>query len=275
MQGAQPKDLTPPGALRPAQLGIVLVGRVVLGHVTATLVDLAQRGFLRIEEVDGQADPSWQLIDLRDQAAGRKSLLRFEVTLLDGLFAGQPTVLLSEIGQGLVPALNRFRAQLSRDAVRNGRLHRWQRTQRPPRDERLLKQIHDFRRELRTIAASGSTDALAGLMPYAMIFGLGQLSAITINDDQDATTAQRHASKVPWSQTDRFVTSWLAVCAGLPARPGHGHRSDFVQEWSAQHDHSHASHGHDSGHSGYGGYEHHSDGHHGGGFDMGGHGGSW
>jgi hypothetical protein len=65
MQGGQPKDLTPPGNLRPAQLGIVLVGRVILGHVTATLVDLAQRGFLRIEEVDGQADPSWLLTDLR------------------------------------------------------------------------------------------------------------------------------------------------------------------------------------------------------------------
>jgi hypothetical protein len=272
MQGAQPKDLTPPGNLRPAQLGIVLVGRVVLGHVTATLVDLAQRGFLRIDEVDGHAGPGW-LTDLRDQAAGRNSLLRFEVTLLAGLFARQPTVRLSEIGQGLVPVLNRFRAQLTRDAVRNGRLHRWHRTQRPPRDEQLLKQIRDFRRELRTLAASGSNDALAGLIPYAMIFGLRQPSAITINDDHGATAAQRRATEVPWSQTDRFVTSWLAVCASLPARPGHGHRSDFVQEWSAPHDHSLTSHGHESGHSGHEGYG--GDGHHSGGFHAGGHSGHW
>lgn len=108
MQGRQPTDMTPPGNLRPAQLGIVLVGRVVLGHVTATLADLAQRGFLRIDEVNGQAVPGWLLTDLRDQTADRDSLLRFEVTLLDGLFAPQPTVRLSDIGQGLVPVLNRF-----------------------------------------------------------------------------------------------------------------------------------------------------------------------
>jgi len=270
MQGAEQKDLTPPGNLRPAQLGIVLVGRVVLGHITATLVDLAQRGFLRIEEVDGQADPGWLLTDLRGKAADRNSLLRFEVTLLDGLFARQTTARLSEIDQGLVPVLNRFRAQLTRDAVRNGRLYRWHRTQRPPRDERLLKQIHDFRRELRALATSGSTDALAGLIPYAMILGLRQPSAITSNDDHDATTAQRGATEVPWSQTDRFVTSWLAICASLPIPPGHGHRADFVQEWSAPHDHSNASHGHDSGHSGHGDY-----GHHDGGFHAGGHSGHW
>lgn len=274
MRGAQPKDLTPPGNLRPAQLGIVLVGRVVLGHVTATLVDLAQRGFLRFDEVDGQAGPGWLLTDLRDQAADRNSLLRFEVTLLDGLFARAPTVRLSEIGQGLVPVLSQFRAQLYRDAVRNGRLHRWRRTRRPPRDERLLKQVHDFRRELRTLTGPGSTEALASLIPYAMVFGLGRPSAIITDDDHEATAAERRAAEVPWSQTDRFVTSWLAICAGLPGRPGHGQHSNFVQEWSAPHGHSPASHGHDSGHGGHGGYGHHGgDGHHGGGFHAGGHGG--
>ena len=266
-------DPTPPGNLRPAQLGIVLVGRVVLGHVSATLIDLSQRGFLRIDEVDGPDGPGWLLADLRNQAADRNSLLRFEVTLLDGLFAQEPSVRLSEIGQSLVPVLNRFRAQLSRDAVRNGRLHRWHRTQRPPRDEQLLKQIHDFRRELRMLAASGDNDALACLIPYAMIFGLGlgPRSAITING-HDATAAQQRAIEMPWSQTDRFITSWLGVCAGLPAQPGHGHRSDFVQEWSAPHDHSPVSHGHDSGHGGHGGYgDHGGYGHHGGGFHAGGH----
>jgi len=265
MQGRQPTDMTPPGNLRPAQLGIVLVGRVVLGHVTATLADLAQRGFLRIDEVNGQAVPGWLLTDLRDQTADRDSLLRFEVTLLDGLFAPQPTVRLSDIGQGLVPVLNRFRAQLSRDAVRNGRLHRWHRTQRPPRDGQLLKQIHAFRRELRTLARSGSNDELAALIGYAIIFGLGPRSAITINEDHDDITAQR--PEMPWSQTDRFVTSWLAVCARLPARAGHGHRSNFVQEWSAPHHHSHISHYHGSEDIG------HSDSGHGGGFHAGGHGG--
>ena len=45
--------LTPPDGLRPAQLGIVLVGRVIFGHISATLVDLAQRDYLRIDGVPG------------------------------------------------------------------------------------------------------------------------------------------------------------------------------------------------------------------------------
>lgn len=268
MQVEQPKSVTPPENLRPAQLGIVLRGRVILGHITATLVDLAQRGFLGIDEVDGNSSPDWLLTDLRDQAADRSPLLRFEVTLLDGLFARQSLVRLSEISQALIPALNRFRAQLRRDAVRHGRLRRWRRDQRSPRGEQLLKQIQEFRRELRTLAASGSREALAELTPYAMIFGLGAASAVSLNDAHDIGTAQRHRTEAPWSQSDRFATSWIATCARLSPRPGHGHHgSDFVQEWSAPHDHSHGSHSHDLGHGGYGGgYEHH-----GGGFDGGSH----
>jgi hypothetical protein len=274
MQGAQSKAPMPPGDLRPAQLGIVLIGRVILGHVTATLVDLGQRGFVRIDEDDGQASPGWLLTDLRDQAADRNSLLPFEETLLDGLFATQPTVRLSEIGATLTPVLDKFRAQLTRDAIRHGRLHRWRRDEKPPRDPRLLKEIQDFRRQLRTLTASAGTEAQADLRPYAMIFGLGPRFGITMNDDHDAATALRRADEVPWPQTDRFVSSWLAMLATLTP--------NFVQQWSAPPDHGHANHGHDSGQgtSDYGHHGGHDYGHHGGhhgGFDGGGHGGfsSW
>jgi hypothetical protein len=77
MQEGRAPGLTPPGALHPAQLGIVLLGRVVPAHVSATLTDLAQRGFLGLDEVPGDSDPEWQLTDLRGQAAGRGALLRF------------------------------------------------------------------------------------------------------------------------------------------------------------------------------------------------------
>jgi hypothetical protein len=49
----------PPADLRPAQLGIVLLGRVILGHIAAMLVDLAQRGFILIEEIPGVDDRDW------------------------------------------------------------------------------------------------------------------------------------------------------------------------------------------------------------------------
>ena len=95
------ESLTPPADLRPAQVGIVLVGRVVLGHIGATLVDLAQRGFLRIEEIPDD-DEDWLLTDLRGPAATRTGLLPFEATLLDGLFIEQPAVRLGQISQDLV-----------------------------------------------------------------------------------------------------------------------------------------------------------------------------
>jgi hypothetical protein len=52
-----------PEGLRPGQLGVVMLGRVIMGDVAVTLVDLAQRGLVdvkRIEDPDtGNAD--WTL----------------------------------------------------------------------------------------------------------------------------------------------------------------------------------------------------------------------
>jgi hypothetical protein len=223
MQAGQPKGVTPPQDLRPAQLGIVLRGRVILGHVTATLVDLAQRGFLGLDEVQGNTGPDWLLTDLRDHA------------------------------------------------THGSRLRRWRRDQRSPRGEQLLKQIQVFRRELRALAVSGDSEALAGLVPYAMIFGFGAPSTVNVNDSHDLGT-DRQGGKVPWSQSDRFATSWLAACAPALNQHGHRHQSgadrhgDLIREWSAPHDHTGGGRGHDLGHDGYGGY-----GDHGGGFHGGGH----
>lgn len=62
-------SLPPPADLRPAQLGVVLLGRVILGQIAATLVDLAQRGFIRIDQIPGDDDHDWLLTDLRGPAA--------------------------------------------------------------------------------------------------------------------------------------------------------------------------------------------------------------
>jgi len=253
-----------------------MLGRVILGHVSATLVDLAQREFVRIDEVRSSAGPDWLLTDLRGQAAAGGPLLGFEVALLAGLFGHQPVVRLSEIGEALIPSLNRFRARLRRDAVRRGRLRRWHPGRRTPRGEQLLKQIHGFRRELRTLAAAGDCGALEALAPYAMIFGLAPAPA-SLNDAHDGGKARAREAGAQWSQSDRFAQSWLAACGRLSAVPDHEHRpgparpGDFVHEWSVPPDHGHDSHGHDSGHGGHSsGYGHHGGGHHAG-FDGSGH----
>src|SRR5437763_7945887 len=117
MCGQLPERLAPPADLRPAQLGIILVGRVIAGHIGATLIDLSRRGFLRIEEVADDDSPQWLLTDLRDQGPDPdEPLLPFEMILLGRLFGPQAQVPLPGIGGQLIPALNRVRTELRRDA---------------------------------------------------------------------------------------------------------------------------------------------------------------
>ena len=254
-------SLAPPADLRPAQLGIVMLGRVILGHIAATLLDLAQRGFLRIDEIPGDDDHDWLLTDLRGPAATGSGLLRFEAALLDGIFARQYPARLGEISGDLIPALNQVRTQLYRDAVRRGWLRRWQHGRRTPRGEQLLKQIQSFRRELRALAAAGDSVAMAHLAPYVIVLGLGMPPALRLNAD-DTETAHRRQPEIQWSHCDRFATSWLAVCEGFPhgaAGQGHhgheGRSGDFVQQWSAPREHGYSSHGHGHSpvHGGHGG----------------------
>jgi hypothetical protein len=267
------ESLTPPGDLRPAQLGIVLVGRVILGHIGATLVDLAQRGFLRIEEVYSDDECDWLLTDLRGPVATGGALLRFEATLLDGLFAQQPVFMLREIGQDLIPALNRTRAQLRRDAIRQGRLRRWPRDRRTLQGEQLLKQIQAFRWNMRALTASIDSVEM-GLAPYAIIFGLSVPPTVRFRAE-DPKTVQRRQTEVTGSQTDRFTRGWMTTCEGLARSPDgtrDGRSDDFIHSWSAPREHGHRGHGHDAAHGGYdSSYGHLGGGH--GGLGGGGHGG--
>ena len=48
-----------PGGLGPGQLGVIVVGRVILGDIAVTITDLAQRGFLAVDEAAD--DRGWLL----------------------------------------------------------------------------------------------------------------------------------------------------------------------------------------------------------------------
>src|SRR5215469_6889226 len=106
MAAEQAAGLIPPENLRPAQLGIVFLGRVVLGHLSATIADLAHRGALTVAEAPGD---DWLLTDQRGRSPGPSTLLPFEKSLLDGLFAGRAEVALSNLGPGLIDTLDRTR----------------------------------------------------------------------------------------------------------------------------------------------------------------------
>lgn len=92
-----PVEYRPPDDLRPAQLGLIVDERVDSVDVTATIVDLAVRGHLRIEEVESGGwfrKGDWKLVEADPS---RDGLLGYERLLMDGLFDGRHEVRVSDL----------------------------------------------------------------------------------------------------------------------------------------------------------------------------------
>jgi Predicted membrane protein (DUF2207) len=84
-----PVEYAPPDEIKPGQMGTLIDEMAHPLDVTATVVDLAVRGYLRIEEIPKQgwfAKPDWWLVKLK---AGQ-GLLPYERRLFDGLFDSAP-----------------------------------------------------------------------------------------------------------------------------------------------------------------------------------------
>lgn len=91
-------QFAPPEGARPGEIGTLVDEKADPVDVTATLVDLAVRGYLRIEEVP-RSNPNkkpkdWTLVQLRAADAG---LVAFERALLDAIFGGRLQVKLSDL----------------------------------------------------------------------------------------------------------------------------------------------------------------------------------
>jgi hypothetical protein len=109
----------PPDGVRPGQIGTLIDEQADVLDVTASIIDLAVRGHLLIEELAretyGRLD--WQLRRL-DRAASE--LLPYEQVLYDALFAGRDVVRLSELGGTFAGQLSAVRGALYEDVVRQG-----------------------------------------------------------------------------------------------------------------------------------------------------------
>jgi len=119
---ALPVRYEPPDGLSPAEVGTVLDERVDLVDVTATLVDLAVRGYLRIEEVESQGflflqSRDWRLLKLRDDA----ELRPHEALLLGRLFAAGESVLVSSLQNRFYTHLPAIREAIDQAVSRDGR----------------------------------------------------------------------------------------------------------------------------------------------------------
>ncbi len=114
-----PVEFAPPDNFRPGQVGTLVDETANTLDVSATIIDLAVRGYLRIDEIPkkgwfGKAD--WTLTRLKESG----DLLRYERLLLDGLFRDGSDVTLSSLRTTFVTRLQGVQEALYEDAVAQG-----------------------------------------------------------------------------------------------------------------------------------------------------------
>jgi uncharacterized membrane protein YgcG len=110
----------PPEGLRPGQLGTLLDERANVLDVTATVVDLAVRGHLRIVELERAhwfSSRDWRLDKL---AGGRGDLMPYEKALYDGLFQSGDQVLLSSLKKTFAARVAKVQTALYQDVTKAG-----------------------------------------------------------------------------------------------------------------------------------------------------------
>jgi hypothetical protein len=113
-------QFSPPEGLRPGQMGTLLDERANVLDVTATIVDLAVRGHLRIEEQPRKGlfrSRDWLLVKLPD---GKGDLVEYERILYSGLFESGDEVLLSSLKQKFAARLARVQSALYTNVTSEG-----------------------------------------------------------------------------------------------------------------------------------------------------------
>lgn len=120
----------PPPGLTPGLVGTVVDGKADLRDVTATLIDLAVRGHLKIvalPKASEKAKQDWELRLLGESTKVRASAHRppdelspFEARLLGHLFNGRTTVLMSQLTGQFGQAMREARVELYRAVVDRG-----------------------------------------------------------------------------------------------------------------------------------------------------------
>ena len=110
-------EYEPPDKVRPAQLGVILDESADTKDVTATIVDLAVRGYLTITEEPQPwifAKKDWTL---HATGTGKTPLLPYEKIVYDGLFKDGADVKVSELRTHFVTSLRSAEGALYRDSA--------------------------------------------------------------------------------------------------------------------------------------------------------------
>jgi uncharacterized membrane protein len=105
-------EFEPPNHLRPAEIGVLMDEKADTLDVSATIIDLATRGYLSIKEIP----KTWLLgtidYELKKEKNADDILLPYERTLLTKLFSSKDAVLLSSLKKKFYTSLKTIKSQL-------------------------------------------------------------------------------------------------------------------------------------------------------------------
>ncbi|MFW2513844.1 DUF2207 domain-containing protein [Demequina sp. SO4-13] len=122
--GGQPVavQFEPPAGLRPGQLGTLLDEKADVRDVTATIVDQAVRGYLRIDPVGDEQEPEdYTLVKLRD---GDDAMPAYGRTLFDAIFLDRSEVTLTDLKATFAADLAKVQKEMYADVTDRGWFHR-------------------------------------------------------------------------------------------------------------------------------------------------------
>ncbi len=113
-------EYTPPEDLRPAQMGLLLDERTDNKDVTATIVDLAVRGYVSITELAREGFLGRGDWEITRKKSNLDDLARYERTILKGLLGDRDAVKLSALHTDYTAALTDADDQLTDKALSSG-----------------------------------------------------------------------------------------------------------------------------------------------------------
>lgn len=113
----------PPDKIRPAVMGVLIDEKADLKDLTASIVDLAVRGYLRIRETEEPGifkNKKGYALERRSAAKAGDVLSRFEQTLLDDLFESGSTVQLDDLKNKFYKKIKALNEMLYEEATQFG-----------------------------------------------------------------------------------------------------------------------------------------------------------
>lgn len=114
-------QFSPPAGVQPGMLGTVIDEEANVVDVSATVIDLAVRGFLTLQPVEGSGfrREDW-LLTRTQPPPGAAPLAAYEQALLDGLFATGPQVMLSQLKNHFASTLAQVQRLMYDEVVLRG-----------------------------------------------------------------------------------------------------------------------------------------------------------